>query len=118
MKALQFHYSLPRLVATKILGTLSPSVYTSAIAPIGLDDIAEPALLGPDWIRVRTDLAGVCGSDLKEIQLNGALDNPLTSLISFPHVLGHEATGTIEQIGPAVTTHAVGDRVVLNPWLS
>jgi threonine dehydrogenase-like Zn-dependent dehydrogenase len=118
MKALQFHYSLPRLAATKILGALNPSVFTSAIAPVRLDDIAELRLPADDWVRVRTDLAGVCGSDLKEILLNGAIDNPLTSLISFPHVLGHEATGTIEEVGPAVTTLARGDRVILNPWLS
>jgi threonine dehydrogenase-like Zn-dependent dehydrogenase len=118
MKALQFRYSLPRLAATKIFGAFSPAVYTSAIAPIGLRDLPEPQLPADDWIRVRTDLAGVCGSDLKQVLLNGAFDNPMTSLISFPHVLGHEATGTIEETGPAVSQHAVGDRVLLNPWLS
>ncbi len=119
MKALQFHYSLARLAATKIFGVFNPNIHTSAIAPIRLDDIEEIELPADDWVRVRTDLAGVCGSDLKEVMLNGALDNPLTSLISFPHVLGHEAMGTVEEVGPgAVDDHSVGDRVILNPWLS
>jgi threonine dehydrogenase-like Zn-dependent dehydrogenase len=39
-------------------------------------------------------------------------------MVSFPHVLGHEVVGRIEQVGPAVSTRKVGDRVVLNPWLS
>jgi threonine dehydrogenase-like Zn-dependent dehydrogenase len=118
MKALQFRYSLPRLAATKILGTINPSLFTSAIAPVHLTDIAEIELPGADWVRVRTDLAGVCGSDLKEIMLNGAIDNPLTSLISFPHVLGHEAVGTVEEVGADAHTVSKGDRVILNPWLS
>ena len=71
MKALQFRYSLPRLAATKIFGSLSPSVFTSAIAPIGLVDLPEPRLPADDWIRVRTDLAGVCGSDLKQVFSTG-----------------------------------------------
>jgi threonine dehydrogenase-like Zn-dependent dehydrogenase len=41
--------------------------------------------------------------------LNGARDNPLTALVSFPHVLGHEAVGRRAD---------TGQRVVLNPWLS
>jgi threonine dehydrogenase-like Zn-dependent dehydrogenase len=33
-------------------------------------------------------------------------------------VLGHEVVGVIEEVGPAVTQRKVGERVVLNPWLS
>src|SRR5262249_45013731 len=54
-------------------------------------------------------LSGLCGSDVKQILLNGARDNPLTALVSFPHVLGHEAVGRRAD---------TGQRVVLNPWLS
>jgi threonine dehydrogenase-like Zn-dependent dehydrogenase len=41
--------------------------------------------------------------------LNGSRDNPLTALVSFPQVLGHEAVGRRAD---------TGERVVLNPWLS
>jgi threonine dehydrogenase-like Zn-dependent dehydrogenase len=50
--------------------------------------------------------------------LKGSMDNPMTALISFPQVLGHEVVGTVERVGPGVRTRRVGDRVVLNPWLS
>jgi hypothetical protein len=30
-------------------------------------------------------VTGLCGSDVKQILLNGARDNPLTALVSFPH---------------------------------
>jgi threonine dehydrogenase-like Zn-dependent dehydrogenase len=53
-----------------------------------------------------------------EVFMHGQRDNPLTALVSFPHVLGHEAAGVIEQVGPAVRERRVGERVVLNPWLS
>jgi threonine dehydrogenase-like Zn-dependent dehydrogenase len=118
MKALRFHYDLPRLAATKLLGAVSASAFIGPLAPVRLDDVDEPLLPADDWVRVNTQLAGVCGSDLKEVMLNGAWDNPLTSLISFPHVLGHEATGVVEEVGAAVESHAAGDRVVLNPWLA
>ena len=42
----------------------------------------------------------------------------MTALISFPQVLGHEVVGVVERVGPAVKTRRVGERVVLNPWLS
>jgi threonine dehydrogenase-like Zn-dependent dehydrogenase len=42
----------------------------------------------------------------------------MTAFVSFPQVLGHEVVGVVEQIGRDVTTHVVGDRVVLDPWLS
>jgi len=45
-------------------------------------------------------------------------DNRLTSLISFSQVLGHEAVGVIEQVGPGVRRRQVDERVVLNPWLA
>ncbi len=46
-----------------------------------------------------------------------AYRNPLRGLISFPHVLGHEAVGVIERIGPGVKARRVGERVVVTPWL-
>lgn len=119
MKALRFHNNMPRIAATKILGQLSSSVFTGPIAPMTLDEIPEPSLPAADWVRVRTRVAGICGSDLKQLLLKGSLDNPLTALLSFPHVLGHEAVGVVEEVGPgAGAVVAVGDRVLLNPWLS
>jgi len=118
MKALRFHNKMPRIAATKILGQIASSAFTGPLAPMTLDEIPEPRLPAPDWVRVRTRLAGICGSDLKQLLLKGSLDNPLTALLSFPHVLGHEAVGEIEEVGPAVVERKVGERVLLNPWLS
>ena len=109
MKALVFQHSLAREAAATIGGRVDQRAFTSRFAPVRLDDIDELPLPAADWVRVETTFSGLCGSDVKQILLNGARDNPLTALVSFPHVLGHEV------VGRRIDT---GERVVLNPWLS
>jgi threonine dehydrogenase-like Zn-dependent dehydrogenase len=109
MRALVFRHSLSREVAATIGGRVGQRAFVSRLAPVRIEDIDEPALPGADWVRVETTCSGLCGSDVKQIVLNGRRDNPLTALVSFPHVLGHEAVGRRAD---------TGQRVVLNPWLS
>lgn len=85
--------------------------------PMDLRELAEPKLFGPDWMIVRPHLTGICGSDSKQVFADGESDNPMTAVISFPQVLGHEMVGTVVEAGPEAG-HREGDRVVLNPWLS
>jgi threonine dehydrogenase-like Zn-dependent dehydrogenase len=109
VKALVFRHSLPREAASTIGGRVDRRAFVSRVAPVRLEDVAELPLPSPDWVRVETTFSGLCGSDVKQILLNGARDNPLTALVSFPHVLGHEVVGRRAD---------TGERVVLNPWLS
>ena len=118
MRALVIGKSLPRLILTRLLAVLSPRAYTGPTSTLGLAEIPSPELPGPDWLVVRTGCCGLCGSDYKQVFMNGAFDNPMTSLISWPQVLGHEVVGVVERVGDGVTRHRVGQRVVLNPWLS
>ena len=118
MPALVFRYSLPRLAFARLLGMLTARAYLSFGGPTRLEEIPEPTLMGDDWTVVRTAMCGICGSDVKQIFLDARFDNPLTSLITFPQVLGHEAVGVIERVGPAVKARQVGERVAVNPWLS
>jgi threonine dehydrogenase-like Zn-dependent dehydrogenase len=118
MKALVFRFSLPRLAVARFAGKLTPRAYVGWFAPIQLEEVEEPSLLGDRWTVVHTALTGICGSDVKQVFLNGNFDNPLRALISFPQILGHEVVGVIEHLGPGVKTRKVGERVVLNPWLS
>jgi Zn-dependent alcohol dehydrogenase len=71
-----------------------------------VDDVdLEPPRHG----EVRVDVAwcGVCHSDLS--QVDGV--HPAMT----PCVLGHEAAGVVAELGPGVSTLAVGDHVVLSP---
>ena len=118
MRALVFENSLPRLAATRVLSWITPRAFVGPTAPLRQRDVPEPALPADDWLLLRTRLCGICGSDTKQVFLNGDLDNPMTALISFPQILGHEVVGTIERVGAGVTRRRIGERVVLNPWLS
>jgi hypothetical protein len=118
MKALLFRYSMPRLAAAKITSLVSAKGFVGPWAPLQLEEVPEPRLMADDWVLVKNRLTGICGSDAKQVFLKGSFDNPMTAVISFPHILGHETVGTIEKVGPAVKGLSVGQRVVLNPWLS
>lgn len=87
---------------------------------MALQEVPEPRPLGPDWMVLRTRMTGICGSDAKQVLLDfdDAGDNPMTAFISFPQVLGHEVVATVEELGPEAEGFEVGQRVVLNPWLS
>lgn len=118
MKALQFEMSVPKILATRALGLVTKSAYTGATAPVRLAEIQDATVRGESWVVVNPVLTGLCGSDQKQVLLKGHFDNPMSGLVSFPHVLGHESAGFVAEVGSAVTRVRTGDRVVINPWLS
>ena len=89
--------------------------------PMVLKDLDRPALLRDDWAVAKTRLTGICGSDAKMVFMDFGddyTDSALAGHFTFPTVFGHEVVAEVVEIGPAVTTLEVGQRVVLNPWLS
>ena len=72
-----------------------------------VDDIPEPEA-GPDEVRIAVGGVGLCGSDLSVF--SGKWAAP-----SYPWVMGHEAFGTIESIGPGVAPERLGQTVVVEP---
>jgi threonine dehydrogenase-like Zn-dependent dehydrogenase len=109
MKGLVFRHDLGREAAAKISGLVDPRGFVAGYGPVHLEDLPEPEPPAAGWVTCDTIASGLCGSDVKQIVLNGRRDNPLTALVSFPHVLGHEAVARRSD---------TGERVVLNPWLS
>ncbi len=75
--------------------------------PLVLHDDVEIEEPGPGRMRVRVAHCGVCHSDLSLV--DGSFPAPL------PIVLGHEAAGVVESVGPGVAGVAPGDPVVLTP---
>lgn len=90
-----------------------------AATPMALLELADPPLLGDDWMVLRNRITGICGSDSKQVLMDfdGAADNMMTAFISFPQVLGHEVVGTVDELGPSVRGLEPGQRVVLFPNL-
>jgi len=92
-----------------------------AQSPVGLRDVPDPVPLHDDWVITRPRLTGICGSDSKQILLDfgeGDADNALAAFCSFPQVMGHEVVADVVELGPAARGLEIGQRVVLNPWLS
>ena len=73
--------------------------------PLKIETVTARELRGAD-VLVRVMAAGLCPTDLEVIE--GALRYPM------PIVLGHEAAGIVEALGPQAGGGAVGDHVILS----
>jgi alcohol dehydrogenase len=73
----------------------------------GWDTVDDPAIVDPTDIVVRIDTTTICGTDLHILKGDVPETVPGT-------ILGHEAVGTVEDVGAGVSTVAAGDRVLLS----
>lgn len=91
-----------------------------AATPVALQEIDDARPLRDDWVVTRPRLTGICGSDAKQVLLDfeGDSDSAMSGFCSFPQVLGHEVVAEVVALGPATTGVEVGQRVVLDPWLT
>ena len=79
-----------------------------------LDDVDEPKADGPLDVVVRMGAAGLCRTDL-HIQEGQWAEK---SGVELPYTPGHENAGWVHEIGSAVTNVAVGDTVIVHPFIS
>lgn len=84
-----------------------------ATRELALRDIDLPQDLGAQDVRIRIHTVGICGSDL-HYYTHGRI-GPFK--VEAPMVLGHEASGTIIEVGSGVTQLKVGDRVCMEPGI-
>jgi L-idonate 5-dehydrogenase len=66
---------------------------------------------GPDEVRLRTAVGGICGSDLHYYSHGGFG----TVRIRQPMILGHEVAGVVTDVGKGVLAVRPGDKVAMNP---
>lgn len=78
--------------------------------PLVIEDGIELPPLAEGQVLVRVAFSGVCHSQVMEARGKRGVDKYL------PHLLGHEAAGTVLETGPGVTKVRVGDRAVLT-WI-
>jgi len=74
-------------------------------------DESEP--LGANDVRIKLHTVGICGSDV-HYYTHGAI-GPF--VVREPMVLGHEASGTVVEVGAGVTHLKPGDRVCMEPGI-
>lgn len=101
----------------KVLGRLYRPLYWSVLSNVRLREVPEPRLLGPEWVKVRPILSGICASDLAGITLKHSLDSFMSAFASFPIGLGHEVVGRVVEVGEEVEGVSVGQRVSVDPYL-
>jgi D-xylulose reductase len=83
------------------------------IGELAIRDIELPEIVGPNDVRVAVHTVGVCGSDVHYYVHGGIGDY----IVKQPMVLGHEGSGTIVEVGDAVTSLKIGDRVCMEPGI-
>src|SRR4051812_18799249 len=92
-----------RFATGKVIGCKA-AVAFAAKEPLKIVDVEEaPPQSGE--VRVKVLHTALCHTDY--FTLSGADPEG-----KFPAVLGHEAAGIVEAVGPDVTTVAVGDHVI------
>ena len=77
-----------------------------ATGKVSVEEVPDPRIEDAADAIIRVTSTAICGSDLH-------LYNLLGPFLSKGDILGHEPMGIVEEIGSAVTTLAVGDRVVI-----
>lgn len=87
---------------------MKAAILVESHAPLVVADIELPGRLAFGQVLVRVHYSGICGAQLNEID---AVKGPDRFL---PHLLGHEGSGTVVDVGEEVTTVRRGDRVVLH----
>ncbi len=102
----------------KLAGLVRRAAAVGPLSGLRLREVSPPALPGPEWVRLRTLLGGICGTDLA---LVAGRNHPATFLqrfASFPAVLGHENVCVVAETGSRVTRWRPGQRVCVDPALS
>ncbi len=80
---------------------------------LALRDIDLPQDVGPGEVKIAIHTVGVCGSDV-HYYTHGRI-GPF--VVNHPMVLGHEASGTIVEVGEGVRHLKAGDRVCMEPGI-
>ncbi len=70
---------------------------------------AEKVQPGENEVQIKIAYCGICGTDLHIYHGN------MDARVTVPHIMGHECSGTVSEIGGQVKDIKVGDKVVVRP---
>ncbi|MBI4239205.1 MAG: alcohol dehydrogenase catalytic domain-containing protein [Deltaproteobacteria bacterium] len=111
MRALEYRLSIPRYLMSRACARIWPHRFVRLVSSLRLRDVAEPTLPGPEWVRIRVERCGICGSDLNA--LRGEESYSMEPYASFPAVMGHEIIGRVVECGSSVRDVAEQTRVAV-----
>ena len=78
---------------------------------LALRDFPLHEEVGPNDVRTAIHTVGICGSDV-HYYTHGRIGD---FVVNAPMILGHEASGTVIEVGAAVRHLKIGDRVCMEP---
>ncbi len=87
------------------------AAFLTGIRQIKVMETPKPVLQRPTDVLLRINTVGVCGSDMHYYK-SGRIG---AQIVKYPCTIGHECSGTIVEVGPAVTNVRPGDRVAVDP---
>jgi len=87
---------------------MKAAILVKSKQPLIIDDVALPDTIDFGQVLVDLHYSGICGAQINEIDAVKGSDNFL------PHLLGHEGSGVVKEVGLGVSTVKAGDRVVLH----
>jgi len=87
---------------------MKAAILVESHKPLVVDEIDLPDKLGFGQVLVKIHYSGICGAQINEIDAAKGPDKFL------PHLLGHEGSGVVLEVGPGVTTIKEGEHVVLH----
>lgn len=88
--------------------TMKAAVLVELRKPLIVIEVELPRALDVGQVLVKVHYSGICGSQLGEIDGAKGKDK------FIPHLLGHEGSGTVLEVGPGVRHVKTGDTVVLH----
>jgi S-(hydroxymethyl)glutathione dehydrogenase/alcohol dehydrogenase len=88
--------------------TMKAAILVDLCKPLVVEEIELPPALDAGQVLVKVHYSGICGSQLGEIDGAKGEDKFL------PHLLGHEGSGTVLEVGPGVRHMKASDKVVLH----
>jgi len=83
----------------------------TGIRQMEMAEIPDPTIEKDTDVLIRLSRVGVCGSDV-HYYVNGRIGS---QVVQYPYRVGHEASGFVEKVGPAVTNVRPGDRIAIEP---
>jgi len=114
MRSIYFDKDIPKVLLVIAIKPFWKDVVISGLSSTYFTDLAEPALPGAQWLRVKNCACGICATDLSIVNVDL---HPAIALAAVPgsdrFYLGHEVIGTVIEAGSDVTDFKVGDRVMM-----
>ncbi|MBI5116590.1 alcohol dehydrogenase catalytic domain-containing protein [Candidatus Poribacteria bacterium] len=112
MLSVYFDVTVWKIALTQALARVSKNALWGPLSPLRMGELPEPALPGPEWVKVRVHSCGLCGSDMHLLDID---INPRVSVAAVPGMkrifLGHELYCEVVETGRDVKDIKKGDKL-------